>query len=272
MSTDDTRRPDPTEPPPALALRGIVAGYGRVTVLSGVDIVVPERSVVAVMGPNGAGKSTLLKVASGLLPARGGRVELAGEDVTRESPHRRSRRGICAIPEGRGIFPDLTVQENLVLHTPRGEGRAVHERAFEAFPKLKKRLSQRAGSLSGGEQQMLALSRCFLVEPRVVLLDEVSMGLAPIVVDEVYAALDALVRAGVALLLVEQYVHRALAMASVVHVLTKGVVGVSGTPDALAQDELAQHYLGGRSTRPDGESRVQPVVAGHVPPDTRRRG
>jgi branched-chain amino acid transport system ATP-binding protein len=230
-------------------LTSVTAGYGRATILRDVSISVPRGKVAALIGPNGAGKTTLLRVAAGMVRPTAGRVVLDGEDLTGEPPYRRARRGICSIPEGRGIFPDLSVRENLILQAPPGTRNGGPARAFEAFPVLGKRVRQAAGSLSGGEQQMLALARCFLTRPRVVLLDEVSLGLAPRIIDTVYEALQRLVAEGVSLLLVEQYVHRALAMADTVHLLGRGTLTYSGLPGNLTEDELARSYLGPK-TRP----------------------
>jgi branched-chain amino acid transport system ATP-binding protein len=227
-----------------LTLRGVSAGYGRTTVLRDVDLVVPAGKVVALLGANGAGKTTLLRVASGLVGVRAGEVHLSGSDVTRLPLHRRAEAGLCLIPEGRGIFPNLSVRENLLLAVPPWRKEAGFESAFEAFPILAERLAQRAGSLSGGQQQMLALSRCFLSEPRVVLLDEVSMGLAPRIIDEIFDALVKLSRTGVALLLVEQYVSRALKIADHVYLLGRGSVTFSGPPTELNEAELMRRYVG----------------------------
>jgi branched-chain amino acid transport system ATP-binding protein len=231
--------------PALLELRGVTAGYGRTTVLREIDITVAAGSVVALLGPNGAGKTTLLRVASGLMWPTEGEVRLLGEDVTRRRAHQRARGGLCLVPEGRGIFPNLSVRENLILQIPPWQRKAGYDAALEAFPILKERLSQTAGSLSGGQQQMLALSRCFLADPKVVLLDEVSMGLAPRVIDEIFDALVKLVMSGVAMLLVEQYVSRALHLADHVYLLGRGHVDFSGTPSQLDEAELMRLYIGG---------------------------
>jgi branched-chain amino acid transport system ATP-binding protein len=231
--------------PALLELRGVTAGYRRTTVLREVDVRVAAGSVVALLGPNGAGKTTLLRVASGLLSPARGEVRLLGEDVTGRRPHQRARGGLCLVPEGRGIFPNLSVRENLTLQIPPWRRDAGYETALEAFPILKDRLTHAAGSLSGGQQQMLALSRCFLADPKVVLLDEVSMGLAPRVIDEIFDALAKLVKSGVAMLLVEQYVTRALHLADHVYLLGRGKVDFSGTPSQLDEAELLRLYIGG---------------------------
>jgi branched-chain amino acid transport system ATP-binding protein len=231
--------------PDVLALQGISAGYGRTTVLRDIDLQVPAGQVVALLGPNGAGKTTLLRVASGLLAPTAGTVSLHDRDVTATKPYQRTREGLCLIPEGRGIFPNLSVKENLQLQIPPWATGQSTEPALQAFPILKERLGQRAGSMSGGQQQMLALARCFLANPKIVLLDEVSMGLAPRIIDEIFTALLTLRDTGVALLLVEQYVSRALAVADHVYLLGRGHVTFTGKPSELDEAELMRRYVGG---------------------------
>jgi branched-chain amino acid transport system ATP-binding protein len=226
-----------------LELRGIEAGYGEHTVLRDVSLTVQPGTVVAVLGPNGAGKTTVLRVASGLLRPSAGAVLLGGEDVTRARPHARARRGLCHIPEGRGIYPTLTVRENLVLSSCQGEEAAVLDRATSAFPVLGGKLRQAAGQLSGGQQQMLSLVRAYLTEPKLVLVDEASMGLAPVIVDQVFEFLGQIAASGAALVIVEQYVSRALALADRVYLLNKGGVVFSGQPKDVG-DDLFAHYLG----------------------------
>ncbi len=226
-----------------LELRGIEAGYGGHTVLRDVSLTVPPGTVVAVLGPNGAGKTTLLRVVSGLLRPSAGTVLLDGEDVTRARPYARARRGLCHIPEGRGIYPTLTVRENLVLHSRKGEEAAALDRATSAFPVLGDRLRQPAGQLSGGQQQMLSLVRAYLTSPALVLVDEASMGLAPVVVDKIFQFLAQIAASGTALLIVEQYVQRALSLADAVYVMNKGGVVFSGKPAEIT-DDLFAHYLG----------------------------
>ena len=211
--------------------------------LRDVSLTVQPGTVVAVLGPNGAGKTTLLRVASGLLRPTAGTVLLGGEDVTRTRPYARARRGLCHIPEGRGIYPTLTVRENLVLHSRPGEEAAALDRAASAFPVLGDRLRQPAGQLSGGQQQMLSLARAYLTDPKVVLVDEASMGLAPVVVDKIFEFLGQIAASGTALLIVEQYVNRALALADQVYLLNKGSVVVAGRPADIG-DDLFAHYLG----------------------------
>ena len=225
-----------------LELRGIEAGYGEHTVLRDVSLTVQPGTVVAVLGPNGAGKTTLLRVASGLLKPSTGAVLLDGEDVTRTRPYARARRGLCHIPEGRGIYPTLTVRENLVLHSHKGEEAATLDRATSAFPVLGEKLRQ-PGQLSGGQQQMLSLVRAYLTNPKLVLVDEASMGLAPVVVDRIFEFLGQIAASGTALLIVEQYVNRALALADTVYLLNKGAVLFGGQPGEIT-DDLFVHYLG----------------------------
>lgn len=227
-----------------LTLDRITAGYGQATVLRDVSLVVPDGAVVALLGPNGAGKTTLLRVASGLLQPSAGRIVVDGTDVTGQRPHALRALGICHVPEGRGIFPALTVRENLRLFCPPGTEAAGLERAVDAFPKLGQRLTQVAGTMSGGEQQMVALARAYAAHAKVVLLDEVSMGLAPKVVDEIFAFLDRLAAEGTSLLLVEQYVAKALAVARYVCLLDRGRLSFVGEPDELDHDEILASYLG----------------------------
>ena len=227
----------------ALELTGVTAGYGRTTVLRDVTVTVGSGKVVALIGPNGAGKTTLLRTAGGLLQPSTGGVSSAGQDLTLRSAYQRARAGICLIPEGRGIFPGLSVRENLLMQVPTWKKSDGFDAAIETFPVLGERLGQRAGSMSGGQQQMLALARCWLSDPDVVLLDEVSMGLAPKVVDEIFTALQALADSGVALLLVEQYVNRALEMADEVYLLDRGRIVFSGPASELDADEVVRRYL-----------------------------
>jgi branched-chain amino acid transport system ATP-binding protein len=227
-----------------LRLRDVTAGYGSTTVLRGIDLRVPTASVVALLGANGAGKTTLLRVASGLLAPSAGTLEIDGEDVTGRRPHELAARGVCHVPEGRGVFRSLTVQENLQLQALPGQEEQALERAAEAFPKLGQRLQQVAGTMSGGEQQMLALARSYVQSPTLVLLDEVSMGLAPRIIDEIFVFLARLAEQGASLLLVEQYVTRALAVADYVYVLNKGEMTFVGEPSELEADDVFRAYAG----------------------------
>jgi branched-chain amino acid transport system ATP-binding protein len=227
-----------------LELRRVNAGYGGTRVLRDVTLRVPDGSVVALLGANGAGKTTLLRVAAGLLRPDEGQLVIDGVDVTGQPPNRLVRHGVCHVPEGRGVFPSLTVRENLVVQAPAGQHADAIEKASGAFPVLGRRLRQVAGTLSGGEQQMLALARADLQSPKVILLDEVSMGLAPLVVDEIFEFLQRLAAAGAALLLVEQYVTKALALSDYVYMLQRGSVSFVGEPGELDGEDLFARYLG----------------------------
>jgi branched-chain amino acid transport system ATP-binding protein len=213
-------------------------------VLRDVSIKVPAGAVVGLLGPNGAGKTTTLRVASGLLKPKSGSVAIHGRNVTKLAPHQRVRNGLCLVPEGRGVFKTLSVRDNLRLQcTERFKSESV-EAAYEAFPILRQRGSELAGNLSGGQQQMLAIARAYVSSPQIVLLDEVSMGLAPIVVDEIFRALKSLAQTGVALLIVEQYVQRVLEMADSVVLLAKGSVAYAGPAVNVNAEELTRSYLG----------------------------
>lgn len=227
-----------------LTLTSVTAGYGDSTVLRDIDFSIGEGEVIALLGPNGAGKTTLLRTATGFVKPRAGRIDLDGENLTGEAPHKYVRRGVCHLPEGRGIFPSLTVTENLtVLARGRNKGEAVAE-AVELFPSLGRRLHQAAGSLSGGEQQMLALSRAYLTHPRVMVVDEASLGLAPLIVDKIYDALAHLVSRGMSVVVVEQYVQKALALAQTVYILSRGAVVHTGPAAQISPDEVYERYLG----------------------------
>jgi len=228
---------------PVLELRDVQAGYGSTTVLRGVSIAVPPSSIVALLGANGAGKTTVMRVASGLVAATGGQVLVDGGDVTACSPQDRTRRGLCLIPEGRGIFRSLTVRENLELFRPSRASGGGLEGVIDVFPVLGQRIGQVAGTMSGGEQQMLALSRAFLASPRVVMVDEVSLGLAPKMVDQIFEVLTGLARRGVCLLVVEQYVRRALELADHVYLLSRGEVVLSGSTGDVTYHDVVNAYL-----------------------------
>jgi ABC-type branched-subunit amino acid transport system ATPase component len=224
-----------------LAIRGVVAGYGAVEVLHGVDIAVPEGTVVALLGANGAGKSTLCSVASGLLAPTAGRVLLDGEDITEFAPHERANRGLLLVPEARGIFPDLTVEENLRLALRRTEER---EQAYARFPILAHRRRQRAGLLSGGEQQMLSLAPALAKPPRVFIGDEPTLGLAPLAAEEVIRALRELRGLGSAILLVEEKAREVMALADTVAFMELGRIVWSGPRGEADEERLAAAYLG----------------------------
>ena len=227
-----------------LELRGVRAAYDEVTVLHGVDISVAAGQVVALLGPNGAGKSTTLKVAAGVHPLRAGRLLLGGRDLAGARPRDLARAGVCLIPEGRGVFPNLSIRDNLRMMTFTGRPRAeVEELAYQRFPVLGKHASRAAGTLSGGEQQMLALARGLATGPAVLLLDELSMGLAPVVVARLYEQVAEIAAQGVGVLLVEQFAAAALAIASQAAVLVRGRVARAGSPGDV-RAELSDLYLG----------------------------
>jgi branched-chain amino acid transport system ATP-binding protein len=235
---------------PLLEVERLTAGYGRVEVLRGVSLAVPEGSVVAVLGPNGMGKTTLMRAISGTLPIWRGRVRVDGRRVDGLSAFEVARRGITLVPEGRGVFPGLTVEDNLAISAradtlaPPATRKQRLERVFEIFPRLAERTDQRAGTLSGGEQQMLSLSRAFLANPRILMMDEISMGLAPKLVEELFAAVERLKEAGTTMLIVEQYLTYALRLADICYVLNKGRVDFVGEPFELeGADVLGGAYL-----------------------------
>ncbi|MEU4674354.1 ABC transporter ATP-binding protein [Amycolatopsis sp. NPDC023774] len=232
-----------------LRVEGLVAGYGAIEALHGVDLEVAGEETVALVGPNGAGKSTLFGVVSGLLRPWRGRVEFDGQDVTRWSAERRALAGLVLVPEGRRVFAGLSVEENLRLGAyRRARGRCVTDRAtevFDLFPRLLERRGQRAGTLSGGEQQMLAIGRALMGGPRLLLLDEPSLGLAPLAVREVADALARLIHGGVAVALVEQNAAVAFGLASRGYLLDRGEVVTSGPVEQLRDDKRVQAaYLG----------------------------
>ena len=229
---------------PVLEVRGVTSGYGEKTVVRNLSLTLPAGGSIAVLGPNGAGKTTFLKTCSGLLKPTAGQILVDGRDMTRKSTHERVKAGLCHIPDPRGIFPSLTVKENLILQAPRGAGSDALDKAAAAFPRLGQRLAQTAGTLSGGEQQMLAVARSYIQYPKVVLLDEVSMGLAPNLVDEIFTFLSTLKRQGVALVIVEQFVHRALALADSVVVVARGSIRLSGGSKQFSEDEIFAAYAG----------------------------
>jgi branched-chain amino acid transport system ATP-binding protein len=237
---------------PLLELDGVSAGYGDVRALRDVSLTVGEGEIVAILGANGAGKSTLADVAGGSLRPLRGAVRIAGEDVTRLSPHERARRGLAHCPEGRHVFAELSVRENLLLAAPLtvtgAQLRARLGLVHDTFPILAERSAQAAGSLSGGQQQMLAVGRGLMMQPRLIICDEISLGLAPVAIDALYRSLLQINEAGVAVVVVEQSVHRAAAIADRVCVLERGSISYEGSP-ALLDDEqqLAAAYFGSSS-------------------------
>ena len=234
----------PTAPPPALELREVTGGYGQTTVLRGVSITVPASGVVALLGPNGAGKTTLLKTVSGFLRPSSGSILLFGNDAAGIAPYRRFQEGLCHVPEGRGVFRSLTVRENLIMQSGKGEEAEAISQACEVFPALGRRIGNVAGTLSGGEQQMLAMATAYIRSPRLIMVDEASLGLAPLVVDQIFEFMEKVAREGKALLIVDQFAARALALADTAYVLSRGSVTYSGSAKELGQAELLSQYLG----------------------------
>ena len=225
-----------------LSLRDVRVGYGAVEVLHGVDLDVPTGSLTALLGPNGAGKTTLLSAIAGLLPVRSGRIAWEQRDIVGTPPDDLARAGMLLIPERRGIFATMSVRDNLEVFAGRGADLGP---AFTAFPVLGQRLAQLAGSLSGGEQQMLAMSRALLRQPRLLLLDEISLGLAPRVTRLLFDVVAGLAESGVTVVLVEQYLSDALRLADLVYVLSRGEVAFAGEPTELEGRELPGYVVTG---------------------------
>jgi branched-chain amino acid transport system ATP-binding protein len=238
-----------------LDIAGLSVGYGHVRVLEQVSLTVPEGAIEALVGSNGAGKTTLLRAVSGLLKPSAGSIRFGGEDIAGARPDRIVARGLLHVAEGRRLFRNQSVADNLRLglygaKIDRNEARRRHERVYELFPVLQERLGAAAGILSGGQQQMLAVAQAMIREPRLLMLDEPSLGLAPIIVDQVLAAIERLRDQGVTILLVEQMVERALEVADHAFVLQNGVLIGGGTPAELRQTDLLQRaYLGAASAR-----------------------
>jgi branched-chain amino acid transport system ATP-binding protein len=237
--------------PLALSAVDVRAGYGRIEVLHGISLSVRAGSAMALLGPNGAGKTTLLGAISGQIPLTAGTVEIGGHPLGRNATERLARSGVCMIPEGRSIFPNLTVSENLLMYTFRRPGlrsSQVEEQAFARFPALTDRRKQLAGTLSGGEQRMLSMARALTTDPEILLLDELSMGLAPIIVDQLYEVVGQLVAAeGLTIIMVEQFVQTALAIADEAAIMVNGELVKQGAP-ADIHNEVVEAYLGTETT------------------------
>jgi branched-chain amino acid transport system ATP-binding protein len=235
---------------PVLQFAAVRAGYGRIDVLHGIDFELRSGEVFALLGPNGAGKSTTLAVASGQITPSSGGLFLCGRDVTGVAADALARAGVCLIPEGRGIFPNLTVAENLRMATYTGHSyHHVLDLAFAQFPRLGERRKQTAGTMSGGEQQMLAMARALATEPAVLLIDELSMGLAPIIVEELYDHVRRIAASGLSILIVEQFAHEILGLADRAGIMLHGRLVHTGPPATIA-DELADAYLGADHVAP----------------------
>ena len=231
-----------------LSIENLRAGYGAVEVLRGVDIRISHGELIALLGSNGAGKTTLNAVMSGLVPPRSGRVVFDGEDLTGAHYRRIVQAGLIQVPEGRKVFPNLTVLENLELGAfTRARSRLSEniDRVFDTFPRLRERTAQHAGTMSGGEQQMLAIGRGLMAEPKLLILDEPSLGLSPLLVEELFTLIAKLRADGLAILLVEQNVGQSLDIADRAYVMENGSIRFSGTSsELLASDALRQAYLG----------------------------
>jgi len=231
--------------PPALELVGVQAGYGTIAVLFGVDLTLQTGQVHALLGPNGAGKSTALKVASGQIRPNAGEVRFNGAPIGKAGPDVLARQGLCLVPEGRGVFPNLTILENLRMATYAGTSyKDVMDRAFTQFPRLAERRKQLAGTLSGGEQQMLSMARALATDPAVLLLDELSMGLAPLIVEDLYDVVRRIAAEGLSIVVVEQFAHQVLGVADVASIMLSGKVQLTGRPQDVA-GALEAAYLSG---------------------------
>lgn len=232
-----------------LELEGLSCGYGEVVAVDSLSLSVQAGRITALLGPNGAGKTSTLMCIAGHVGQQGGRIRFMNEDLARLSPGDRTRRGLAIVPEGRRIFPDLSVAENLLVggySRPAGASRRNAEHIYELFPRLAERRQQRAGSMSGGEQQMLAMGRALMARPRLLLLDEPSMGLAPLMVDRIFEVIQQVHAQGITIFLVEQNAGRALQIADRAYVMESGQIAATGPARAmLTDDAVRQAYLGG---------------------------
>ena len=236
-----------------LAVKDLVTAYGKIEALRGVTLEVAEGSITCLLGPNGAGKTTLLFTTAGVLRPRGGSIHFAGKEITGRAPHAIVRSGIALVPENRLVFPHMTVIENLRAGAYQRSGRAAIdadiERLMVRFPRLRERAEQDAGTLSGGEQQMLAVARALMSRPKLLLMDEPSLGLAPLVVEEIFRIITDLHRDGTTIFLVEQNAYMALQVAHHFYLIEQGKVTFSGDPGSLEQDEVIRRaYLGAART------------------------
>ncbi|TKA94870.1 ABC transporter ATP-binding protein [Cereibacter changlensis] len=232
-----------------LTIEGIDAGYGATTILQGVSLEVKAGEVVTIVGANGAGKSTTLRTIAGLITPTAGRISFEGQDITRTAAHEVVDLGITLIPEGRQLFPDMTVRENLLMGAYRKAARAAQadtlEEVLQLFPRVRERMNQQASSLSGGEQQMVAIARGMMARPKLLMFDEPSLGLAPIIVSQVFEAIGKIAATGTTVLIVEQNVFSTLKASDRGYVLENGEIALSGTAEALLRDDhVRQAYLG----------------------------
>jgi branched-chain amino acid transport system ATP-binding protein len=234
--------------PLLLEIKGLTSHYGRIQALHGIDIEVRQGQLVALVGANGAGKTTLLRAISGVQPISGGSIHFGGQDVSRASADRRVRAGICQVPEGRQVFGPMSVEDNLLLGAytrPKAEAAAEMERMYQLFPVLKEKRLLLAGTLSGGQQQMLAMARALMGKPSVLLLDEPSMGLAPLLIAEIFRIVRSLRDQGITIFLVEQNAYAALSIADVGYVIETGAITLSGPgPELLKNEQVQSAYLG----------------------------
>ena len=237
-----------TNAAPVLEIRALASHYGPIQALHAIDIDVRQGQLVALVGANGAGKTTLLRAISGVQPVSGGAIKFDGADVTRMSADKRVRAGICQVPEGRQVFGPMSIEDNLRLGAytrPKGELAADLERVYGLFPVLKEKRALTAGMLSGGQQQMLAMARALMGHPKLLLLDEPSMGLAPLLIKEIFRIVESLRDQGITILLVEQNAHAALAIADVGYVIETGAIVLSGPgPELLQNEQVQSAYLG----------------------------
>jgi branched-chain amino acid transport system ATP-binding protein len=235
--------------PALLEIEGLKSGYGEVQVLWGISLQVHPGKMTTIVGANGAGKSTALRTIMGSVRPWGGRILLRGKDVTRLSPHAKANHGIVLVPEGRQLFPDMSVEENLEMggYAPRARKQKSDslQRMYEMFPRLKERRKQKSSTLSGGEQQMLAMGRGLMQQPEVLMIDELSLGLAPVLAQQLFLTLKKLREEGLTIVLVEQNVHLALALSDYTYVLSEGRVHIEGDSREVAgMDEVRRAYLG----------------------------
>ncbi|MFZ3266942.1 MAG: ABC transporter ATP-binding protein [Terriglobales bacterium] len=249
MATTTTTPTMKATPPVVLELSGIESGYGEVQVLWGISLKARAGKLTTIIGANGAGKTTTLRTTMGSLRPWKGRVLLKGEDVSKLAPHAKAARGLVLVPEGRQLFPDMSVEENLEMgaYSRRARPRQKEnlDRVYQSFPRLKERRKQRSSTLSGGEQQMLAMGRGLMQEPVVLMIDELSLGLAPVLAQQLFLTLKTLKEQGITIVLVEQNVHLALAVSDYTYVLAEGRVPIEGESQKVASmDEVRRAYLG----------------------------